>query len=70
MTKGRDKIRPLLKGKQWNNRWLLSNCGIPCGVYTRRSQAIASAVSRANKPWAMCRDYFEVRKVHIVEGWK
>jgi len=57
--------RPLIMPKLW----LVSNCGIPISVHGTKSEAIRSAVEHVNAPWTECRDYMEVRKVTIVEGW-
>lgn len=58
-------VRPLLKTQC--RCWLLSNWGNPNSIHNRRRDAIEAAEAHTGKPWRVCRDYMEVRKVTIKE---
>jgi hypothetical protein len=48
--------------KQW---WLLTNMGIPRGVYRTRKEAIREAVESFDEPWSKTRRAFKVTKVWL-----
>jgi hypothetical protein len=47
--------------------WLLTNNGIPRGIFTTRKAAMADAVKSTGEPWSETGKNFEVRKVWISE---
>ena len=50
--------------------WLLSNWGNPISLHNTRRDAIEQAVTHTGHPWNECRDYMEVRKATVTEGWR
>lgn len=47
--------------------WLLTNNGIPRGIFRTRKDAVADAVNSTHEPWSETGKNFEVRKVWISE---
>jgi hypothetical protein len=52
------------------NAWARSNLGLLLDVHRTRAEAIKEAEHQCGVPWSVCKRYMEVRKVHVVEGWK
>jgi hypothetical protein len=47
--------------------WLLTNNGIPRGVFRTRKDAVADAIGSTREPWSVTGKNFEVRKVWVSE---
>jgi hypothetical protein len=61
--------RPLLGRKQF---WLLSNYGNPWSIHRTYKEAKAEAMT-AHGPdcrWDDIREWFEIRKITLTEGWR
>lgn len=47
--------------------WLLTNNGIPRGVFRTRKQAMTDACESTGQPWSVTGKNFEARKVWVSE---
>lgn len=50
--------------------WALTNFGRAIDIAPTKRQAIEIAEELSGLPWSECREWFEVRKITLVDGWE